>query len=91
MSDYKSAAFVEGKPLGGDWHYRINRATRLDGEQVYAVLLTYEDPSNRGRKLHVWLSEFGTLEQARDAAHSVLSDMTIYMNRIDSINPAHKS
>lgn len=86
MSDYKSAAFVEGKPLGGDWHYRINRATRVDGEQVYAVMLTYEDPFNKGRKLHVWLSEFATLEQARDAAHSVLSDMTIYMNRIDSIN-----
>jgi len=91
MSDYKTAAFVEGKPLGGDWHYRINRATRLDGEQVYAVLLTYEDPSNRGRKLHVWLSEFSTLDQARDAAHRVLSDMTVYMHGIDDLNPARNN
>ena len=73
MSDYKSAAFVEGGRVPGaasaaEWHYRINRAVRLDGAQVFEVLLTCDDPHRKGGKLYSLLAEFATLEQAREAS-----------------------
>ena len=98
MSDYKSAAFVEGGRVDGvapgasdaEWHYRINRLARLDGPHVYEVLLTCDDPHRKGGTLYYWLSEFATLEQAREAAHRVLSDMVIFMNRPEALGVARK-
>src|SRR5262245_20609152 len=67
-----SSVYLEGNSLGGGWSYRINRVVKPMGELAYTAILTHEDPSTRAEKMHLWLSEFATIEEARTAAHNVL-------------------
>ncbi len=68
MNDQGFAAYVEGDYLGDGWHYRINRMSRVDGTVAYAVVLTHENPSSRGNRLYIWLSEYATPGEARAVA-----------------------
>jgi hypothetical protein len=68
----QSATYMEGNSLGGGWSYRINRVVKPMGELAYTAILTHEEPTNPAEKMHLWLSEFATVEEARTAAHNVL-------------------
>ena len=73
------AAYIEGNFLGGGWSYRINRVVKARGEVAYTAILTHEDASNGAEKLHLWLSEFATLQLPLET-----------LNRnMWSINPEH--